>query len=140
MQEKEIIGIFPTPVYITKYPFSYEKELEYIRNIECKHYNEESNMQQGVKQSIDTFVLDNLELKKIKNFIEEKILEFSSKVMGYANELVITQSWINKAIEGERHQEHVHPNSIVSGVWYPFISEDLPPIIFHNKIQRELLP
>ena len=58
--------------------------------------------------------------------------------MSSDNHIIITQSWVNKSGKGESHHEHVHPNSIVSGVWYPVISEKLPPIQFRSKNQRDV--
>ena len=58
--------------------------------------------------------------------------------MASTDKLVITQSWLNKNKKGESHHEHVHPNSMVSGVWYPQIHEQLPPIQFRNKGQRDI--
>ena len=73
----ELIQLFPTPVLICPYPVNYDKELEWIRNAECRkenkggdpggqkiHYN---------RQSEDTFVLDRPELANIRAFIESKI-------------------------------------------------------------------
>ena len=48
------------------------------------------------------------------------------------------QSWLNKNRKGESHHEHVHPNSIISGVWYPVIHDKLPPIQFRNRAQRDV--
>ena len=45
---------------------------------------------------------------------------------------------MNKNKKGESHHEHVHPNSMVSGVWYPQIHETLPPIQFRHKNQRDV--
>jgi uncharacterized protein (TIGR02466 family) len=45
---------------------------------------------------------------------------------------VITQAWSNICEKGKKHHEHVHPNSIVSGVFYFQINENLPPIEFRN--------
>lgn len=33
-------------------------------------------------------------------------------------ELYITESWFNKTLNGQRHDPHVHPNSVVSGILY----------------------
>ena len=37
--------------------------------------------------------------------------------------MVITQSWFNRNHKGMQHHEHMHRNSIISGVWYPQINE-----------------
>jgi len=48
---------------------------------------------------------------------------------------VITQCWANRNPRGSKHHEHVHPNSIISGVMYFQINEKLPPIQFAKSIQ-----
>jgi len=53
-------------------------------------------------------------------------------VLECTDELVITQAWSNICEKGKKHHEHVHPNSIVSGVFYFQINENLPPIEFRN--------
>ena len=141
MAQDELLSLFPTPVLIAQYPLPYEKELEYIRNLPCRRENkggDAGNVIHYNRQSEDTFVLDKPELANIKAFIQAKIHKFVTEVMSSDNELVITQSWINKSGKGESHHEHVHPNSLVSGVWYPVINEQLPPIQFRSKSQRDV--
>ena len=138
----ELMQLFPTPVLICPYPVDYTKELEWIRNCECRkenqggdgggqkiHYN---------RQSEDTFVLDRPELANVRAFIEAKLHEFVTKIYASTDKLVITQSWLNKSKKGESHHEHVHPNSMVSGVWYPQIHEQMPPIQFRSRGQRDV--
>ena len=93
------------------------------------HYN---------RQSEDTFVLDKPELANIRAFIEAKLHKFVTEIMASTDKLVITQSWLNKNKKGESHHEHTHPNSMVSGVWYPQIHEQLPPIQFRSRNQRDV--
>ena len=138
----ELMQLFPTPVLICPYPVDYTKELEWINNQECRkensggdgggqkvHYN---------RQSEDTFVLDRPELANIRAFIEAKLHEYVTKIFASTDKLVITQSWLNKSKKGESHHEHVHPNSMVSGVWYPQIHEQMPPIQFRSRNQRDV--
>tara|TARA_B100001029_G_scaffold148717_1_gene130074 strand:+ start:145 stop:969 length:825 start_codon:yes stop_codon:yes gene_type:complete len=138
----ELMQLFPTPVLICPYPIDYTRELEWINNQECRkensggdaggqkiHYN---------RQSEDTFVLDRPELSNIRAFIEAKLHEFVTKIYASTDKLVITQSWLNKSKKGESHHEHVHPNSMVSGVWYPQIHEQMPPIQFRSRGQRDV--
>jgi uncharacterized protein (TIGR02466 family) len=141
MAQDELLSLFPTPVLNAQYPLSYEKELEYIRALPCRRENkggDAGNVIHYNRQSEDTFVLDNPVLGNIKAFIESKIHKFVKEIMNSNNEMVITQSWINKSGKGESHHEHVHPNSMVSGVWYPVINEQLPPIQFRSKAQRDV--
>ena len=121
--------------------YYYEKELEYIRELPCRRENKGGDAGNTIhynRQSEDTFVLDNPLLSNIKAFIESKIYKFVKEVMNSNSDMVITQSWINKSGKGESHHEHVHPNSMVTGVWYPVINEHLPPIQFRSKAQRDV--
>jgi uncharacterized protein (TIGR02466 family) len=139
--QDELLSLFPTPVLIAQYPLPYEKELEYIRVLPCRRENkggDAGNVIHYNRQSEDTFVLDKPELSNIRAFIQSKIYKFVKEIMNSTDELVITQSWINKSGKGESHHEHVHPNSLVSGVWYPVINEQLPPIQFRSKSQRDV--
>ena len=138
----ELMQLFPTPVLICPYPVDYTKELEWINNQECRKENQGGDAG-GQKihynrQSEDTFVLDRPELANVRAFIEAKLHEFVTKIYSSTDKLVITQSWLNKSKKGESHHEHVHPNSMVSGVWYPQIHEQLPPIQFRSKGQRDV--
>lgn len=138
----ELMQIFPTPILICPYLADYSKELEWIKNHECKKENKALLAAVagggGNRQSNDTFVLDRPELSNIRAFIEAKLHEYVANIYGYADKLVITQSWFNKSKKGESHHEHVHPNSMISGVWYPQIHEQMPPISFINKTQRDV--
>ena len=142
-QGDEMLQLFPTPILIAPYPLDYSKELEWIRNKDCRKENGGGDAGQGQKihynrQSEDTFVLDRPELANIRAFIESKLAKFVKEIMASDDQLVITQSWLNKAKKGESHHEHVHPNSMVSGVWYPQIHEQLPPIQFRSRNQRDI--
>ena len=140
-QGDELLQLFPTPVLIAPYPLDYSKELEWIKNADCRKENkggDSGNIIHYNRQSEDTFVLDRPELANIRAFIEAKLVKFVKEIMASDDQLVITQSWLNKAKKGESHHEHVHPNSMVSGVWYPQIHEQLPPIQFRSRNQRDI--
>tara|TARA_Y100001963_G_scaffold65567_1_gene91320 strand:- start:1410 stop:2042 length:633 start_codon:yes stop_codon:yes gene_type:complete len=135
--DDELIQLFPTPLLVCPYPFGYEKELEWIKNQECKRKNDTDVIHYN-RQSKDTFILDNPELSKIRTFIETKLNQFVSKIYNSSSKLVITQSWLNKSNKGESHHLHHHPNSMISGVWYPVMDEKLPPIEFHKHQTRDI--
>ena len=137
-KKDEVLNLFPTPLMICSYPFDYSKELEWINKQECNKDNRNTTSGMGNRQSDDTFILDSVELRRVKTFIETKLNNYMSSIYGSKAKLVITQSWLNKAGKGESHHEHKHPNSMVSGVWYPLIDEKLPPIQFKNNRQRDV--
>ena len=137
----ELMQLFPTPVLICQYPINYDKELEWIDGQECRKENKGGGLGTTThynRQSEDTFVLDRPELSNVKAFIEAKLHYYATQIMASEDKLIITQSWLNKSGKGESHHEHVHPNSMISGVWYPQIHEQLPPIQFRSKNQRDV--
>ena len=142
----ELIQLFPVPVYITRYRNDYTNEMKFIHNAECegtkdtdqKQINNNYGKKNNNRQSIDNFILDNPELENIRKWIDLKINEYARNVMGSRSKMVITQSWLNKNGKGESHHEHVHPNSMISGVWYPQINENLPPIEFRTSNARDI--
>ena len=141
-QNNELIPLFPAPLMVFPYLRDYSKELEWIKDCKCGAVKETKGRRNRAslnRQSEDTFILDDPELKKIHTFIETKLNQFVSQIYGSDDRLVITQSWLNRNGKGESHHEHTHPNSMISGVWYPQIHEQLPPIEFRNRSQRDVV-
>ena len=71
--QDQILSLFPTPVMICSYPFDYSKELEWINKQECNKDNRNTTSGMGNRQSDDTFILDSVELRRVKTFIETKL-------------------------------------------------------------------
>ena len=135
----ELMQLFAIPLLICPCPFEYGKELEWIKNQSYRRENKNQETGEFLnRQSDDTFILDKPEMSRVKQFIEAKIHEYVTNIMESDNEMVITQSWLNKNGKGEAHHAHKHPNSMISGVWYPQIHKNLPPIKFTNSQQRDV--
>lgn len=130
-KKPELLQLFPKPVLISSYQKNFDKELEYVKSLEYK-LNNENSQKEYAKQSTNTFLLDESELFNIREFIETYLKFYVKNILECEGELVITQSWANICEKGRKHHEHVHPNSIVSGVFYFQINEKLPPIEFKN--------
>jgi len=133
MKEKEkdeLLQIFPTPVLITKYEHSIEEEFKFIEKLRYIEQKANSNF-----KSEDSYLLKHKELSKIKDFIYESLNRFTQNIFKTKQRLVITQAWTNRNPPHSKHHEHVHPNSIISGVFYFRQSKSLPPIQFTKSIQ-----
>jgi len=128
--KEELLQIFPRPVLILPYEKPISKELEFIRTLEWISQKANGNF-----KSKDSYILKNEQLKDIKNFIVETVDKYCEKILNTKQRLVITQSWFNKNPTGSKHHEHVHPNSIISGVMYFQIDQTLPPIQFSKSNQ-----
>ena len=135
----DLIELFPTPLLICSCPFDYSMELEWIKKQSFRKANKNEETGQCLnRQTDDTFLLDKPEMLRVRQFIELKLKEYVVNIMGSDSEMVITQSWLNKSGKGESHHEHKHPNSMISGVWYPLIHEKLPRIQFRIGQQRDV--
>lgn len=110
----EICNLFPVPIMkVDFYRDFTEKELN------C--FNSAVRMDNTYnKSSTDKNILNHPDLKEIKFFIEENQKIFFNLYYGDPNnvEIYTTQSWLNFSIKGQSHHEHLHPNSIISGVFY----------------------
>ena len=134
MKEKdELLQIFPSPVLITKYKHSIEEEFKFVKNLRYIEQNENSNF-----KSDDTYLLKHKELSKIKDFIYESLNKFTQNIIQTKQRLVVTQAWTNKNPPNSKHHEHIHPNSIISGVFYFRQSKTLPPIQFSKAVQDSI--
>ena len=129
----ELLQIFPTPLLITKYEGSLVDELKHINTLEWIEQKANSNF-----KSKDTYLLNHEQFKNIKNFIYESLNKFTQNIFESNQRLVVTQCWLNKNPKGSKHHEHVHPNSIISGVFYFKQDPKLPPISFSKSIQSAM--
>ena len=131
MKEKdELLQIFPTPVLIIKYEHSIEEEFKFIEKL--KYIEQKTN---GNFKSDDTYLLKHQELSEIKGFFLQSLNKFTQNILQTKQKLVVTQCWTNRNPPHSKHHEHVHPNSIISGVFYFRQSKTLPPIQFSKSIQ-----
>ena len=128
--KEELLQIFPTPVLITMYQGDLSKELKYVDYLPYKEQKANVNF-----KSQNTYLLEIEELKSIKDFFYESLNKYTKNISQSDQRLVITQCWANKNPPGSKHHEHVHPNSILSGVFYLKQDKTLPPIQFAKSIQ-----
>ena len=131
--KEELLQLFPTPLLIVPYEQPIDKELAYLKTISYRKQQRNGNF-----RSDDSYLLRNEEFKDIKNFLGEAINKFTTNILNTKQRLVITQCWANRNPKGSKHHEHVHPNSIISGVMYFQINEKLPPISFAKDRQDSM--
>ena len=128
--KEELLQLFPTPLLIVPYKEPIDEELAYLKTLSYRQQKGNGNY-----RSDDSYLLRQEKLKNIKIFLGESVNKFTTNVLNSKQRLVITQCWANRNPKGSRHHEHVHPNSIISGVMYFQINEKLPPISFSKTIQ-----
>ena len=128
--KEELLQLFAIPLLIVPYTGPIDEELAYLKTISYRRQKDNGNF-----RSDDSYLLRQEKLKNIKNFLGESVNKFTINVLNSKQRLVITQCWANRNPKGSRHHEHVHPNSIISGVMYFQINEKLPPIQFAKTNQ-----
>ena len=131
--KEELLQIFPTPVLITMYQGDLSKELKYVDHLPYNEQKGNANF-----KSKDTYLMEIEELKSIKDFFYESLNKYTKNISQSDQRLVITQCWANKNPPGSKHHEHVHPNSILSGVFYLKQDKTLPPIQFSKSMQHAM--
>ena len=123
-----IHNLFPTPVGIYKLDRDLtEEELDFIKG-------QETRPNQGNTTSVDNFILGRTELTNLRDFLETKVAEYFATVYNPKHKvnLRITQSWCNYTKPGQFHHKHAHPNSFVSGVFYPQANSETDRIYFYR--------
>jgi uncharacterized protein (TIGR02466 family) len=133
MIKNELLQMFSIPLLILKYENDISKELAFIEKLKY-----DPNGQNGNFRSNDSFIFRQKQLSNIRKFCELSLDIYSKQVLQAKQKLVITQSWCNTNPKGSHHHEHIHPNSLVSGVFYFRLDKHLPPIMF-SKGQFESL-
>jgi len=114
--------IFGVPVYISE-KFNLNKEtINFLKNHEYKHNS------LGNRMSTNRNVLEAKECKVLKQFLQRQLDYYFHEVCDVVDELeiYITESWINMNSQGQMHDMHIHPNSIISGVYYFGEKTDCP--------------
>ena len=104
-----------------------EDEIKFIKDQPTR-----SNM--GNTTSVDNYILEARKLKDITAFIEASIKEYFQAVYAPKQDvkLRITQSWCNYTEPGQWHHKHAHPNSFISGVFYPQANKETDKIYFYK--------
>jgi uncharacterized protein (TIGR02466 family) len=87
---------------------------------------------------------DNLntreEFKDLICFVEKNVERFTEEILGIKKtDLSLTAMWSNVHASGSKHHYHQHPNSFLSGVYYPYVStcEDAGNIVFVDPRQAK---
>jgi uncharacterized protein (TIGR02466 family) len=88
----------------------------------------------GNVTSTDNTILRNRSMTKLRDFIESSVSEYFKSIYSPKHDvsLRVTQSWINYTEPGQYHHKHAHPNSFVSGVFYPQANRETDKIYFYR--------
>ena len=99
-------GIFPTPIYLSNLTRNFTKKEQQF----FKKHGENIRKNTGNDISIDTYVLERPEFKKLKKELLNHLNAYGESVLSLKDaEIFITQSWLNYTQENQYHHTHEHP-------------------------------
>lgn len=110
----EVTPMFPTP--IAKFKLDRDFTNQEMFEFRKAYMDKQENLRNSLSK--DKYVLERPVLSKIKKFITTSLNEYGKQVYRTKYTFKITQSWVNMSKVGEFHHEHMHRNSIFSGVLY----------------------
>jgi len=127
----DITPLFSTPIYRDKI-FFIDKEKSFI-NEKLPHLIHQGYDTGNGKTTKEKNVLNRRIFRRLKYKIIEHVQNYAFNVLQLEEiDLYITSSWINRHDKGDFAQEHVHGNSIFSGVLYLNVpNADCGRLIFH---------
>ena len=128
--EASISGIFPTPIYISKL----DRELTPLELKFIDKNKKECRKNDGNITSNNNYILNEKPFTNIKKELDLIIQDYFNKVISTSDNITpyITQSWLNYTETNQYHHKHLHPNSLVSGVFYINCHEKHDKIKFFN--------
>ena len=134
--ESNILGLFPTPIYKSNLNRNYTKE----ENAIFLNKKMDFMKNEGNKTSLNSYILNNKNLKILKNQLNLFIADYLKNLVNVKNNIqpYITQSWLNYTDKSEFHHTHEHPNSYISGVLYISAKEEFDKIVFWKKKYEQI--
>lgn len=126
---QNINNLFPVPVAF----YRLGRELTEVERAFI--FSRDKRPNNGNKTSTDRSILTNNELVDIRSFIESALTTYFKTIHSPKDDitLYITQSWVNYTEPGEHHHKHDHPNSFISGVFYPQADPSVDKIYFFKR-------
>jgi uncharacterized protein (TIGR02466 family) len=80
----------------------------------------------------DAEILDHTRLKNLKHTIVSQANAYYHDILGFKEELYLSDSWLNVCEPGGFQPDHYHTNAVVSGTYYVVINDQHPKLEFRN--------
>ena len=128
------MNLFPIPVFLKTLERKLKsEELDFIK---ASQLQESYHNLFGTK----TDILDETILFGLKRDLCVHLNEYVRTTIDPKSELefYITESWVNVTLPGQYHHRHKHSNSILSGVFYVDVLDDIDAITFCKNDYRQI--
>jgi uncharacterized protein (TIGR02466 family) len=132
MSSQRVFALFSTPLYVNNVgtlPLPDLRTLEFATAVETGGvYN--------FRTSADKKLLHRPEFKALHDVVQKEIDVYAHSLCGVSSnvEFYVTNSWINVHRRGQAAGQHIHGNSLISGVLYLKVNETSGDLVFHRDI------
>jgi uncharacterized protein (TIGR02466 family) len=133
MKNLEIISLFPTPVLRVRVQEYFKDEIWKLKQLEMEHvYGNDDKPDLNHFKSVESYCLDLPGMENLKAYIEKEVKDFYVHGLAIDGDIIITQSWVNRNINGGGTHAHYHHNSVISGVYYMDVPDNSTLIKFYK--------
>lgn len=126
----EVVPIFPIPVYFAICEDDIKQSIDYMENAPIDLEKDQDVLKEYGTISSDNYILNRPEMTGLREWIMNHVDNYARNVLAWDfNKIDLTMSWVSIKEKGQRHKYHIHPNSLISGVFY-WDTDDIEPISF----------
>jgi uncharacterized protein (TIGR02466 family) len=126
----EVVPIFPIPVYFAICEDDIKQSIDYMENAPIDLEKDQDILKEYGTISSDDYILNRPEMTSLREWIMNHVDNYARNVLAWDfNKIDLTMSWVSIKEKGQRHKYHIHPNSLISGVFY-WDTDDIEPISF----------
>ena len=128
----DVVPLFSKPIYLKALDLDVKKIMSIAEKETYAKVFEDYHGYDNCSQSTNLYVLENKELKFLKDAMMKEFYLYNSNVMHFSNKFEITTSWFTKTEKGQLGSGHNHNNCMISGVFYLQVDENTGDIHFET--------
>lgn len=136
MKNLEIISLFPTPVLRVRAQEYFEDELLQLKQLDSRPRYKNGNH----FESVESYCLDLPGIEKLKAYIEKQLKDFYVNALAIDRDIIITESRINRNINGGETNIDYNDGYLVSGVYYMDIPDNRALVNFYKPNIKSTKP
>ena len=136
MENLEIISLFPTPVQRVRVQEYFKDELLQLKQLDSQPRYKNGNH----FESVESYCLDLLGMEKLKAYIEKQLKDFYVNALAIDRDIMITESRINRNMNGGETNIDYNDGYLVSGVYYMDIPDNRALVNFYKPNIKSTKP
>ena len=136
MENLEIMSLFPTPILRVRSKEYFKDELFKLKQLHRQpRYKNDNHF-----ESIESHCLDLPGMETLKVYIEKQLKDFYVNALAIDSDIQITESRINRNINGGETNIDYYDGSIVSGAYYMDIPDNRAIVNFYKPNIKSTKP